>query len=1153
MSKNYTIFHLHTMLSNGVTNIDSITSYQDYIDQAKAWGMKSIAFSEHGSVFEYLKKKEAVEKAGMKYIHAMEAYVTETLDEKIRDNYHCVLIARNYDGFLEINKLSSKAFNRAEVKTIGDTTQFYYQPRITFDDLLNTSDNVIISTACLASILNNAPDQMKERFICFLRKNKHRCFLEIQHHNVEEQKEYNKYLWTLSKALGVPLIAGTDTHALNDVHMDGRRILQKSKNVHFENEDAWDLTMKSRADLEKAFKLQGALPREVYMAAIDETNVMADMVEEFELDRSYKYPHLWDDSMGTFRKKIEDGIKWRGVDKYPNYQEYLDRIEHETKAYVHNGAVDFMLLMEDIISWCRSQDIMVGYGRGSVNGSVIAWLLGITEMDSIKYHLNFERFMNVERVSLSDIDTDFPPSRIDDVKQYIYSKHGLYCSDIITFNTIADKGAIKDVARALGYSLDLAQEIADSVDNEERYAESRKKYPELFKYVDLVKGVIVSIGSHPCGLLVSPETLEDHVGLCTTSTSKYPVTQIYMKEIDSLNYVKLDLLKLDTIELIDKTCKLAGIERITPDNVDVTDVKVWNAIRDDTTQIFQWEGSTGDGYIKKLLSDKNIEKLQEANKNLDRMTLLSIGNSAIRPAGASYRDDLANGVVRKTGSKPIDDFLSNTFGYLVFQCQIIDFLHLYCGFTMGEADIVRRGFAKKTGTDQFIPIIKDGGILNEKTGHHIDGFIKTMKDKYGIDENKSEQDIVAFIQVIEDASSYLFSLNHSQPYSLEGYVSGWLRTYYPLEFLTVAMNINADKEEKTNALTAYAKKIGITFHSPKFRHSRGDYFCDKETNSIYKGIESIKFMNETVSKELVELGNNQYADFVDLLYDLQKTTINSRQLDILVKIDFFSEFGDINTLLWIVQEFTRLFGKRTIKKDSPLVKTIGEDILRKFADSETATHIDEIDHLDFFRYKEISDVQEALADCQKFRYEEQPDGTKKKILNGISYTKLFKKYEITDEEKEYFATKTVYGRFEGIHTKSLLKYLLKNSKYPKCRVGQKIKYEQELLGYISYTDPSLDKMIIAVTNLNTDFSPKFTAYRLMNGKTCELKIHKRRNPKDKKVSVSFEDIPVKDGDILLVKSWSKEPRKRKNADKKWVTVPDTYDWWLNDYQIINTI
>ena len=1145
MDNNYTIFHLHTMLSNGVTNIDSITGYQDYINQAQAWGMKALAFSEHGSVFEWLKKKEAIEKAGMKYIHAMEAYITENPDDRVRDNYHCVLIARNFDGFLELNHLSSMAFNRAEVKAVGDSAQLYYAPRITFEQLIHTSNNIIITTACLASILNNGSDELRERFICFLAANKHRCFLEIQHHNINEQKEYNKYLWTLSKTIDVPLIAGTDTHALNDVHMEGRAILQKSKNVHFENEDQWDLTMKSRTDLERAYEIQNALPRDVWMEAIDNTNVMADMVKPFDIDRSYKYPHLWEDSMGTFRQKIEDGIKWRGVDKYPNYQEYLDRIEHEIKAYEHNGAIDFMLLMEDIISWCRTQDIAIGYGRGSVNGSVIAWLLGITEMDSIKYHLNFERFMNVERVSLSDIDTDFPPSRIDDVKQYIFSKHGLYCSDIITFNTIADKGAIKDVARAFEIPLAEAQEIANSVDNEQKYAKMRNEYPELFRYVDLVKGVVVSIGSHPCGTIVSPESLDDHVGLCTTSTSAYPISQLYMKEVDSLNYVKLDLLKLDTIELIANTCKLAGIDMITPDNIDVTDEKVWNAIRDDTTQIFQWEGSTGDGYIKKLLSDKNIKKLQAVNENIDRMTLLSIGNSAIRPAGASYREDLANGVVRTTGSKPIDDFLSSTFGYLVFQCQIIDFLHLYCGFTMGEADIVRRGFAKKTGTEQYIPVIKDGGYLSDTSKHYIDGYIKTMKDKYGIDENKSEQDIVAFIKVIEDASSYLFSLNHSQPYSLEGYVSGWLRTYYPLEFLTCALNINSDNEEKTLALTKYARKVGIGIHSPQFRYSRGDYFCDKETHTIYKGVQSIKFFNQNVSEELVVLGKRQFNDFVDLLFALkEETTINSRQLEILIKIDYFSEFGDINTLGWIVTEFDKLYGKKTIRKDSAFVNLIGEELLRKFSDSETPTHIDDIDYIHFMEYKGIS--ADDLFDCMKYKYEKVDEGERLKIPNGYSLKKVCTKYQVTNEELQYFATKTVYGQFGGIHTKQILKWLLSHSQYPKCSIAQKIRYEQEFLGYVDYVDPKLSKRMVIVMNLDTTYSPKFTAYCLATGQTAELKVHKSRNPKDYSVKTSFRDEPFANGDILYMTKTTKKPKVRK-TDSGWQETGEM-QWWLEDYR-----
>ena len=667
MGNNYTVFHCHSMLSNGTTNIDSVTDFHDYVDRAADLGMTAFGFSEHGNIFQWLKKKEYIESKGMKYIHGVEAYITEE-NEKVRDNYHCVLIAKNLDGFHELNTLVSKAFNRANVKVIDDIERLYYMPRITYEELEQTSDNIIISTACLASILRKGSDVFRERFICFLMNHSDRCFLEIQHHDVEDQKEYNKYLWELSKAINVPLIAGTDTHALNDIHMEARAILQKSKRVNFDDENGWDLTFKSYDELIEAYKKQNSLPMPVVLEAIENTNMIPQMIEPWDIDRSYKYPHLWANPLETFKTKIQEGIINRGVDKYPNYQAYLDRIEYETEAYIHNGAVDFMLLMQDIAEWCRNNDIQIGYGRGSVNGSVIAWLLGITEMDSIKHKLNFERFMNIERVSLSDIDTDFPPSKIEDVKNYIFNKAGLYCCDIITFNTIADKGAIRDVARALEIPLDEVSMLCEAVDNEDKYKTVREKYPELFKYVDQVKGVIVSVGSHPCGTVVAPYSITDKFGTFTTSTSNYPISQINMKEIDSLNYVKLDLLKLDSIELINETCKLAGIQRLTPDNVDISDINVWNSIRDDTTQIFQWEGSTGDDYIKKLLSDKNIESFQKINPEVDRMTLLSIGNSAIRPAGASYREDLANGVVRTTGSKPIDDFLKPTFGYLVFQC-----------------------------------------------------------------------------------------------------------------------------------------------------------------------------------------------------------------------------------------------------------------------------------------------------------------------------------------------------------------------------------------------------------------------------------------------------------------------------------------------------
>ncbi len=921
---NYTILHSHTMLSNAITNIDSVTTYQQYIDKGKELGMTAMAISEHGSVMGWVKKKLAMEDAGMKFIHAEEFYLTNTLDEKIRDNYHCLLIAKNYDGVLELNKLSSKSFNR-------DDNSFYYVPRITIDDVKHTSDNIIVSTACLGGVLNKAPEDIKVNFFDWLCQHKDRCFLEIQPHLDPQQKIYNQALYGLSKRSGLRLLMCTDTHALNDEHVEGRKILQKSKNIHFDGEDNFYLQMLSYDQLVRLCQVQNALPMEVYLNAIEMTNTVANMVEPFDLDYSYKYPHLWgDDSEQALRSKIADGIKWRGVDKLPNYQQYLDRIEYEMKAYIHNGAIDFMLLMEDIVAWCRTQDILIGYGRGSCTGSLIAYLLGITEMDSIKHGLNFDRFLNVERVSLSDIDSDIAPNRIDEVKDYVFNKHGLYCADIVTFNTIALKGAIRDVGRALEIPLNEVADICNRVESDEESC--RKQYPELFKYVDIVNGCVVSVGNHPSGMIVAPHSIDDRMGLFTTSTDTVPISQINMKEVDLQNYVKLDLLKLITIQIINETCKMIGIDRLTPDNIDVNDVAVWESIRDDTTAIFQWESGSAQRYIKQLLSDNTIAKLRKVQPNIDYITLLSMGNGAIRPAGASYRDELANGDIRTYDNEAINNFMSDTFGFLIFQCQIIGFLHQYCGYTMGEADVVRRHFAKKTGTDKDIPQIKAG-------------FAKTMKEQYGMSQEESDKTIADFIQVIEDASNYLFSLNHSQPYSYEGYAEGWLRYYYPLQFLTVCLNVEQGNDDKTAALTTYAHKIGVKIKSPQFRHSRSDYFCDTDTKSIYKGLGSIKYMSAAVAEELYSMRDMQFKNFIDFLFAMQdmESKPDSRQLDILIKIGYFTEFGPAKALLLGVEIFNKFYKCKTIKVDKWREMGYDLDMLKPYAaklTDKTASQLD---------------------------------------------------------------------------------------------------------------------------------------------------------------------------------------------------------------------
>ena len=1009
LKNNYVVYHLHSDISSAVTNIDSINKPEHYVDYAKSLGMVAMAFSEHGNVMGWKHKKDIIENASMKYIHACEFYLTEDdiKEDKHRDNYHCVLIAKNYDGVKEINALSSQSFNRND-------WHFYYMPRISIRDLYNTSDNIIITSACLASVFNRGNIELQKEMLNFFVQNEQRCYLEIQHHNCEDQIAYNKKLYTIHQRTGIPLIAGTDTHALNDVYAQGRKVLQKAKDVFFADEDNWDLTFKTYDELVHAYEIQNAIPKEAYLEAINNTNIMAEQIEEFQLDYTPKYPKLYKDSEKVFKQKIAQGLKDRNINSsLPNYQEYKDRIVYEYNTYKHNGAIDFMLLEENYKSEMRKQGIEYGYSRGSVSGSIIAYLLHITEVDSIQHHLNYERFMNKERVSLADVDTDFYSADRKFVKDYLYNKHGLFCCDIITFNTVKLKGAIREIGRAMNISLDEVDDICNNLEDKEE--ELRKQYKELFYWADLVTNVVVSVGFHPAGVVVSPFPIDDYFGTFTTTTDEYRIAQLNMKEIDSLNFVKLDILALDNIGLINQTCKLAGIDRLTPQTVK-DDINVWNSIRDDTTLIFQFESNFASDYIKELFSDKTINKIKKRNPNFSYIDLMSVANGALRPAGESYRDALKQGDVRDNGHEALNNMLASTSGFLVYQEQVIQFLHEFCGYTMGEADIVRRHFAKKTGTDEDIPKIRDG-------------FIKTMKEKYNTSQEEAEKIIVDFLRVIEDASNYLFSLNHALPYSYIGYICGYLRYYYPLEFLTSALNIFENKADDTARIIAYAKKNGIEIKGIKFGKSESKYTMDKENNCIYKGIASIKYCNNDIATELFELSQRKkYNNFIDLLKDIYAyTSLNSRQLNILIGLNFFSEFGKNKYLINIVDIYNK-FGTCKIINKNNLEEFnnqygLTELMLNKYCGKSTAKQYREIDNEGLIKALCEKLENKSLSISEQIKFEDE-------MLGYIDYvnSKVPEYFWIVTEFKVYNNSSKPYLTLRNIHSGETVKTKIKKAK-----------------------------------------------------------------------------------------------------------------------------
>lgn len=572
---NYTVYHLHTELSL----LDSCTNYKLYVDRAVELGQKAICFTEHGNIYEWIEKKMYANSKGLKYLHGIEMYLTENLNvfdeekgeyKKVRDNYHTILIAKNYKGFQEINKL-------VDLSTQED--HFYFKPRITFDEFKNISDNVIKISACLASPLNRLRD---ESLIPYY------DFLEVQPHiNSRDQKEYNQWLFEMSKKYNKPLIAGTDTHSLNTYKAECREILLQAKGIEFSNEDTFDLTYKSYDELVDMFDKQGVLDEGVYLEAIENTNVMADIVTDFELDTSFKYPVLYDNEEEVLKKRINSMYKdkcKRGIIK-PDPR-YGEMVREEMRVFKKIGMVGFMLFMSELVCWCWENDIPVGYCRGSVGGSMIAYLTDIIDVNPLQWHTIFSRFANEDRKEIGDIDLDISPDQRHLVYEHIIEEFGADKTGyVLAIGTISDKGTIDEIGRALKIPLGEVKTIKNLYEANPR--EAREKYPNLFYYFDGLVNTAISQSMHPAGIIVSPITLPDNYGTFWNDGKR--ILCINMEEIHEVSLVKYDILGLKNIQIIRECCELAGIKYPKSHELNWDDQEVWKHITDSPVGVFQFE------------------------------------------------------------------------------------------------------------------------------------------------------------------------------------------------------------------------------------------------------------------------------------------------------------------------------------------------------------------------------------------------------------------------------------------------------------------------------------------------------------------------------------------------------------------------------------
>lgn len=955
MNRNYVVFHLHDDTSNANGYADSTTKYDEYIILAKKNGMKAMAFSNHGGIYDWVKKKQSCDKAGIKYIHGCELYLCDKLEDNNR-GWHIGLYAKNYEGVKELNSLISISSSKG-VKEDKSDRHFYFNPRISMEELMSTSDNIIITTACLASPLwrlsskkpleedkaelYNKNIKTRNDFLRFLSNNKHRAFLEIQYHNHEHQIEYNKMLLNWSKEYDIPLIAGTDTHSSNKYKAECRKVLQKSKNSFYGEEDEFDLTWKSYDELVKCFEEQDSIPMSEVLIAIENTNVLADMVEEFSLDKSFKYPNLygdnakkvwWDYIIKKLKHKKDNNI----ID-VSRMEEYKAAVKEEFIAMTNQGMESFMMFMGELIDYCRSQNINSSPCRGSVGGSVIAYITDIIDVDPIKWKTVFSRFCNADRISLADIDVDFSPSDREKVYNYIINRFGSdKVSYILTLGTIKDRGSIDVLAKGLDYKdLDVVKNIKNEFDRifseyskiiqeevnieELEDAESsspnfgdhhlyinqirneqkirvinrlknewdtlRENNQDLFYYFDGIKGTIISKGIHPAGMIGSPITLFDNLGVFYRDGDiNNPVSFCSMKAVDSLNYVKFDILGLKTIGIIQDTYKLIGKNWEYTHEIDWNDNNVWDDMITSNVGIFQFEGS----YAFDLLSEFKPRAVND----------MSLVNAALRPSGKSYRDRLINREFNNNPSEQIDELLKDNNGFLVFQEDTIKFLSDVCGFSGSHADNVRRCIGKK-----------DVEALKLELPKILEGYCAKSLKPREIAEREAEE----FVQIISDSSEYQFGYNHSTGYSMNGYMAARLRYYYPLEFTTAYLN-RAENEDDINNGTELARSKGIKINPPKFRYSQSEYACDRETNSIYKGLNSIKYLNKACADFLYSLRDNEYKSFVELIHHIKNNSnINFKQLKILASLNFFSEFGKNNKLLQLLSSYETKLKNKNLK------------------------------------------------------------------------------------------------------------------------------------------------------------------------------------------------------------------------------------------------
>lgn len=898
MIDTFTHLHVHTEYSL----LDGFSPIEKLLDKVEELQMKSIAITDHGSMFGTVKFYKECKKRNIKPIIGCEIYTTNK-DHKIKNPEnkfynHLVLLTKNQTGYSNLMKIVS----------LGYVEGFYYKPRVDKDTLRKYSEGIIALSACLKgevqeSLIRYGYDKAKDVAKELKDIYGEDFYLELQNHSSREDMVVMENIPKIANELDIGLVCTNDVHYIEKEDYKIHNILiclQTGKTIEEENKMSYipgEFFLRSEEQMRDLFK--------DYPEAIENTKKIAEMCNvELEFGNLhlpyFAIPDGFTNS-SYLKKLVFDGLEKRFAND-DRLEEAKERCEYELSVIEKMGYVDYFLIVWDFIRFAKSQDIPVGPGRGSAAGSIISYCLEITDINPLDYNLIFERFLNPERVSMPDIDIDFCYERREEVIDYVVNKYGEdKVAQIVTFGTMAARNAIRDVGRVLAMDFKTVDDTAKKVPNLlninidkslEISPEFRKAYEEnrdVKKLVDVarrVEGMPRHTSTHAAGVVISKLPIMEYVPLAINKDAV--ITQFNMTELEELGLLKMDFLGLRTLTVISDCMKYIKKNKdidVSFEDMNENDPKVLSMFTvAQTLGIFQFESQGMRNFLKELKPTKFDD--------------LIAANALFRPGPMNeiptYIHNKHNEEDVEYLSPLLEDILKPTYGTIVYQEQVMQIVQKIAGFSLGEADNLRRAMSKKKmkvmedGRKEFIfgKEDEDGNIL-------IEGAIRR-----GVEEDVANK----IYDLMIDFAKYAFNKSHSAAYSLVAMRTAWLKYYYPVEFLAALISSVMGNTSQLSLYIEEARRLDIKIEAPDINYSLDKF--DVEDNSIIYGLKAIKNVGTNLIDQTIISRNENgkfksFRDFVERIYAKDKSAINKRSIESLIKAGAFTSLGETRATLML--------------------------------------------------------------------------------------------------------------------------------------------------------------------------------------------------------------------------------------------------------------